>query len=158
MEPGGHGCTSWGGGVFGLLAREFAPLAERLASVSGRLGAGIPAVLDPAARRGPFDRHWAASRAKFHVETALKQLDGVAELADDAIGQAEGPRRPTDPEAAAVLPRLRNEKAAASAKAALTAFEAHLRDDVLPRSEGEGRLGPDLFARKMRFTTRSWTI
>jgi uncharacterized protein (DUF885 family) len=30
-----------------------------------------------------------------------------------------------------------------------------LRDDLLPRSEGEGRLGADLFARKLRHTFRS---
>ena len=57
---------------------------------------------------------------------------------------------------AALRPRL--EAAGTAAKAALTDFEAYLRDDVLPRSEGEGRLGADLFARKMRHTMRSETL
>jgi hypothetical protein len=36
----------------------------------------------------------------------------------------------------------------------LAAFEAHLRDVVLPASAGEGRLGPELFATKLRHTLR----
>ncbi len=37
----------------------------------------------------------------------------------------------------------------------MTELEAHLRDVVLPASDGEGRLGPELFAAKMRHTMRS---
>ena len=37
----------------------------------------------------------------------------------------------------------------------MAAFETHLRDVVLPASEGEGRLGAVLFAEKMRHTMRS---
>src|SRR6185369_17752417 len=33
------------------------------------------------------------------------------------------------------------------------ALERHIRDVVLPASEGEGRLGPELFAAKMAHTT-----
>ena len=36
----------------------------------------------------------------------------------------------------------------------MTAFEAHLRDIVLPAAVGEGRLGPELFAAKLRHTLR----
>ena len=42
--------------------------------------------------------------------------------------------------------------------AALAAFETHLRDVVLPASDGEGRLGAALFAAKMRHTMRSETL
>ncbi|MDL2335691.1 MAG: DUF885 domain-containing protein, partial [Chloroflexota bacterium] len=34
-------------------------------------------------------------------------------------------------------------------------FEQTLRDDILPRAEGEGRLGAELFAAKLRHTTSS---
>lgn len=37
----------------------------------------------------------------------------------------------------------------------MSSFEAHLRDVVLPASEGDGRLGRELFAAKMRHTMRS---
>ncbi len=53
----------------------------------------------------------------------------------------------------ALQPRL--EAAATTARAALEAFTTHLRDVVLPASEGDGRLGAERFARKMRHTMRS---
>ena len=40
----------------------------------------------------------------------------------------------------------------------MAAFETHLRDVVLPASEGEGRIGRQLFAAKMRHTMRSETL
>ena len=49
-------------------------------------------------------------------------------------------------------------RAAATARAAVAAFETHLRDVVLPASDGEGRLGAALFAQKMRHTMRSETL
>ncbi len=54
------------------------------------------------------------------------------------------------------LPRLL--AAAETARDALTDFETHLREVVLPASEGEGRIGAELFARKMRHTMRSETL
>ena len=89
--------------------------------------------------------------SKLHTETALKNLPGIAELADDAVKageEAEG-----DADVRAMLPRLR--KSAETAKAALGKFEAHLRDVVLPKAEAEGRLGRELFDRKMRHTLKS---
>jgi len=140
-----------GDGLFLLIARDFAPLADRLAAVAGRLE-GIPAVLDGAriALRGPGDDR---PVGRFQTETALEQLPGIAELVDDAIAEGRRAIEAGDDAVAALGPRL--EAAAATAKAALIAFEGHLRDDVLPRSEGEGRLGADLFARKMRHAIRS---
>jgi uncharacterized protein (DUF885 family) len=137
-----------GGGIFPLLAREFAPLADRLASVAGRLE-GIPAVVEAAREElvGLPGRPVSA----FHTETALKQLAGIGELGDDAVREAES-AAPADPATAAILPRLAT--AATAAKAALAGFETHLRDVVLARAEGEGRLGADLFTAKMRHTLK----
>jgi uncharacterized protein (DUF885 family) len=137
-----------GDGIFPLIAREFAPLGVRLTSVAGRLE-GIPEVL-AAGRRvlvGTGDR----PVARFHTEKALAQWSGIAELIDDALREAEGAA--ADPAVAAVRPRL--ETAAATAKVALATFETHLRETVLPASEGEGRLGAELFAVKMQHTMRS---
>ena len=53
----------------------------------------------------------------------------------------------------ALKPRL--ERAGETARGAVAAFETHLREVVLPASEGEGRLGTELFAAKMRHTMRS---
>jgi uncharacterized protein (DUF885 family) len=136
-----------GGGLFPLLAREFAPLGQRLASFAGRLEA-IPAVVEAAtATLGTLDGRPAS---RFHAETALRQLPGIAELADDALRAADEGAREAG--VADVRPRL--EAAASAAKEALGRFEAFLRDDLLPRAEGEGRLGEPLFAEKMRHTLK----
>jgi uncharacterized protein (DUF885 family) len=138
-----------GGAIFPLIAREFAPLAVRLRSVAERLE-GMPALLDAA--KAELRGHAGRPVARLHTETAIKQLPGVAELADDAVREGEA-AAPSDADVEAVLPRLR--EAARMAHAALDAFQAHLRDTVLPASEGDGRLGPELFARKLRHTLRS---
>jgi uncharacterized protein (DUF885 family) len=142
-----------GEGIFTLIARDFAPLADRLASVAGRFE-GLPAVIGgaKAALQGPGDGR---PVGRFQTEKALEQLPGIVELVGDALGEAER-AAPDDTAVAAVRPRL--DSAATAAKAALSDFETYLRDDVLPRSEGEGRLGAELFGRKMRHTMRSDTL
>jgi len=138
-----------GEGIFGLIAREFAPLPQRLASLAGRLE-GMPALLEAgrAALVGvdgrPVDR--------FHTEKALSQFSGIAELIADAVAQADAAAG-AHPAVAAIVPRLR--AAADDARAALDAFETHLRGVVLPVSTGEGRIGADLFARKLLHTFRT---
>ena len=137
-----------GGGLFPLVAREFAPLPDRLASVAGRLE-GIDAVVEGAI--AALVGHDGRPVARFHTDKALEQLPGVLELADDAIAAAEAATG--DEAVARVLPRLRS--ARETAASALDRFERHLRAVVLPASEGEGRIGQALFARKMRHTMRS---
>jgi uncharacterized protein (DUF885 family) len=139
-----------GGGLFPLLAREFAPLDQRLATSAARLES-VPVVL--AAAREVIGSGLRPV-ARFHTENAINQIAGLAELADDAVRAAEAGS--TDPVVAAVASRVR--AAAATAKEAFAAFEVHLRDEVLPVSEGEGRLGSQLFAAKMRHTLRDDTL
>jgi uncharacterized protein (DUF885 family) len=135
-----------GDGIFPLLARDFAPLADRLASVAGRLE-GIGAVVDAAIAElvGLPDR----PVSRLHAETALDQLPGVAELADDAVREAEAAAA-ADPAIATLLPRLRT--ASDKAKAHVDRLATHIRDVVLPAANGDGLLGKDLFARKLRHT------
>ena len=130
-----------------MLARDFAPLDVRLASVAGRLER-LPEVVDAA--KAALVGHAGRPVGRFQTETALKQLPGIEELVADALRSAEGS---SDPGVTANGPRLT--AAAATARAAIAAFETHLRDVVLPASDGEGRLGPELFAAKMRHTMRS---
>jgi uncharacterized protein (DUF885 family) len=138
-----------GDGFFPLLAREFAPLADRLTSAAGRMET-LPDVFEAA--EATLIGHGGRPVGRFQTETALKQLAGISELIDDAIGAAESARA-TDPDVEALTPRIT--QAAATARDAIGRFEAHLRDVVLPASDGEGRLGPELFAAKMRHTMRS---
>ena len=137
-----------GDGLFPLISREFAPLADRLESFAQRLDR-LPAVLDGA--RESLVGTDGRPVARFHTEKAIDQWSGIAELIDDAIGQGEAAA--SDGDVAAVLPRLR--ATAEVARAALAAFETHLRDVVLPATDGEGRLGEAPFAAKMRHTMRS---
>ena len=76
----------FGGGLFSLLAREFAPLEDRLRSVTGRLR-GLPAALDAARSilAAPGER----GTSTFHAEKALAQLSGVGQLADSAVAVNE---------------------------------------------------------------------
>jgi uncharacterized protein (DUF885 family) len=140
-----------GGGLFSLLAREFAPLDVRLASVAGRLER-LPEVVDAA--RAVIVGHAGRPVGRFQTETALKQLPGIEELIADALRAAEGAA--SDAAVAALVPRLA--AAAETARRGMADLEAYLRDVVLPASDGEGRLGAELFAAKMRHTMRSKTL
>jgi uncharacterized protein (DUF885 family) len=144
-----------GDGFFGLIAREFAPLADRLASIAAR-AERLPAVLDGATATlvGTGDR----PIDRLHTETALEQWPGLIGVVDQAIdageaatdGGAEAAADGGSEGVAAVLPRLRAARAVAGE--ALDAFERHLREVILPASVGEGRLGSELFAAKMAHT------
>jgi len=143
-----------GDGLFSLIAREFAPLADRLTSVAERLE-GMPAFLaDAATAIGPTDDGRPVGRLQ--TETAIAQLPGVLELIGDALAEADRGAAEGDADVAALRPRL--DAAALAAKGAIATFTGHLRDTVLPTSDGEGRLGRDLFAHKLVHTMRSETL
>ena len=83
-----------GDGLFTLIAREFAPLADRLASIAGRLE-GLPAVLDGGPRRrssGTPAGRSGGSRPRRRSTSS----PGIDELIDDALARGRG-RAPTDP-------------------------------------------------------------
>jgi len=136
-----------GEGIHLLLAREFAPLGVRLACAAERIE-GIPAVLDAARTRLVGVPGRPVSR--LHTEVGLTQLPGIGELCREALAAAAS----ADEEGELAPVRMRLEPAVAGAAAALDAFATHLREVVLPAADGEGRLGPDLFASKLRHTLR----
>ena len=92
-----------GGGLHALLARDFAPLAVRLASVLGRLE-GIPQLLGQA--QAVIGTHPTRPVSRLHADVAARRIGGVAQLARDAVASAEAAAA-TDPDIAALLPRLR---------------------------------------------------
>ena len=128
-----------GRAIYGLLARDFAPLPDRLASVASRL-AGIPAVL-AAARQllGPMPT--------VHLETAIVQFSGTITLVTDVIDAAlrDAPECGTD--IAAVRP---------AALDALTGHRAWLSTRLSEGAADGGfadpRIGAELFARKLSLT------
>src|SRR6266511_5072097 len=125
------------GAVYTLLARDFAPLAERLRSLVGRLAA-VPESLE-VARRTLHDM------PRVHLETAIGQFAGAAALIGQEVDAALETEPALRPEIDAVRPD------------ALKAVEAHRRwlADRLDSLEGPGpdpRIGPERFARKLAYT------
>jgi len=127
-----------GDGIYNLLARDFAPLDERLEAVLARLER-IPALLTAA--RENLDAPPAVM-----TTTAIDRNRGVINLIMDGLSTYldEAP----DMRDRFVGPR-------AEAIAALTEHGAWLGTDLLPRSTGDFRLGCNLFAQKLRYALAS---
>jgi uncharacterized protein (DUF885 family) len=122
-----------------LLAREFAPLPERLRAVGGRL-AQIP-------------DHLATARAdlrdmpEVHVETAVGQFTGTRTLLATEVSRALGRLSGTGGEAI----RAEVEPALEAAQAALDRHIAWLQER-LDDARGNPRLGPELFGKRLALT------
>ena len=138
-----------GGGIHPLLARDFAPLHQRLASVAGRLE-GVAGVIDAA--REVLGSHPERPVARLMAETAARRIGGVASLAGEAVEAGERAAASGDADVSAILPRLR--AAAAGATAVLEETRRHLADELAPASPGSPLLGRDLFEAKLRHTLR----
>jgi uncharacterized protein (DUF885 family) len=128
-----------GKAIYQLLARDFAPLPERLGSVAGRL-AEVPAVLAEARRQ-------LGRMPRVHLETAIGQFDGTVALVSKEIDAA----LEAAPECGARLGQVR--------PAALEALTEHrnwlsARLDGASGSDGfaDPRIGPERFARKLSLT------
>ncbi len=123
--------------VYALLARDFAPLGERLRSLAGRLAA-VPESLE-VARRALHDM------PRVHLETAVGQFAGTAALIGQEVDRALESEPGLRGEVDAVRP------------AALAAIEEHRRwlSGRLASLQGPGpdpRIGPERFARKLAHT------
>ncbi len=125
-------------GVYLLLARDFAPLKQRLAAANLRLQA-IPRLVAAAKQNLQHP-------PKVFTETAIAQNKGaisfVQDDLDDFIKQA--------PEMKAVLAPAR-----ARAIAALKVYGQWLETDLLPRSDGEFRFGKAHFEQRLKFALDS---
>ena len=134
----------FGGSIFTMLSRRYAPLAERLAPLAERLR-GLPAALDAA--RSALGASGGRPVSRFHAEKAAERMSGVADLVDLAVSEAEGCGD------TALLGEVR--EAAEVANAAIGAYTAWLRDELLPTAQGDFRLGPDLYAAKLRHALKT---
>ena len=122
-----------GQALYGLLSRDFAPLPQRLSSVTGRLRA-IPDYLEAA--RGRL-----SDMCQVHVETAIGQLDGTLALIEGEIP-------------AALAEAGTGTDLSAEINQAATAVRAHqdwLRGQ-LAGAQRSPRLGKELFASKLALT------
>ena len=130
-----------GNAIYGLMARDFAPVDERLMSAAARLRqlprffAQARAAIEPA--RVP----------KVHAETAIKQNAGLNSIIDSMIVPAMGALPAAD--------RAKLEAAIETARDAIAEHQTWLEVDLLPRAAGDFRIGAELFDRKLAYALDS---
>jgi len=127
-----------GGAIYGLTAREFAPLKDRLVSVKERLTL-LPSILDAA-------RANLKNPPRIHTETAIRQNPGNISMVRDELNTY-----------LEQVPELKDEFAPIQQNAisALEAYGAWLEKELLPRSTGDFRIGDEKFRRKLYFSLES---
>jgi uncharacterized protein (DUF885 family) len=127
-----------GGAIYSLVAREFAPLKDRLMNVKARLHQ-IPDVL--AAARANLK-----NPPKVHTETAILQNKGNINMIRRDLQMFLDQ-----------VPELKEEFAPVqeSAAKALEEYGQWLEKELLPRSTGDFRLGDEKFRRKLYYALES---
>lgn len=123
-----------GDGLDPLATREFAPIEERMTSLKSRLD-GVPKLIEIAMKR-------LTKPPKVYTETAINQNKGLIGLCEHDLAEhfAKVPAQKAALEASA--------KAAA---ASLKDFQKFLEKDLLPKSDGDFRIGRARFEKKLRF-------
>ena len=130
-----------GQAIYGLVAREFAPLPERLRSVTSRLEK-LPKLLEQTRANLVPERVPA-----IHAETAVKQNPGVLSLVDELVVPAMSKLPETD--------RARLEKAIADARSAVQVHQEWLEKELKPKAKGDFRIGRALYDEKLAFALMS---
>jgi uncharacterized protein (DUF885 family) len=121
-----------------LVARDFAPAEKRIPNLRQRMEA-IPRVIAQAKTNLQHP-------PRVHTETAIEQTQGAISLVREGLA-------PLLDQA----PGMKNELAPLQEKtaAALADYKKWLQNDLLPRSDGNFRLGADKFRKKLRFALAS---
>ncbi len=130
-----------GGAIYNLMAREFAPLPERIRSATARMEK-IPMLLAQA--RENLDP---VRVPKIHAETVAKQNNGVLSIVDMFIT----PHLQELPQA----DRERAEKATAGLKAAVAEHQQWLDRTLVPNAKGDFRVGAQVYDQKLQFALLS---
>jgi uncharacterized protein (DUF885 family) len=130
-----------GSSIYNLVARDFAPVEERLGNAAIRLEQ-FPRFLEQARASIEPERV-----PKIHAETAVTQNLGVVSIIETMIIPEMG--------GLTVATRTRLEAAIETAKDALADHQTWLEEELLPRATGDFRVGADLFDRKLAFALDS---
>lgn len=125
-------------GLYLIVARDFAPAEQRAASLRKRLE-GIPAVIAQAKAN-------LKNPPRVYTETAIEQTDGAINLVREGLNPV-----------LEHAPQIRKELAPVQEKtaSALESYKQWLQKDLLPRSNGDFRIGADKFRKKLRFALAS---
>jgi uncharacterized protein (DUF885 family) len=121
-----------------LVARDFAPPDKRIPNLRQRMGK-IPRVIAQAKANLQHP-------PRVHTETAIEQTQGAVSLVREGLAPLLDQS-----------PQLKKELAPSQGKtaAALEDYKKWLQNDLLPRSDGDFRLGPEKFRKKLRFALAS---
>jgi uncharacterized protein (DUF885 family) len=130
-----------GGSIYGLLSRDYAPIEKRLMSAASRLEQ-IPRFLEQA--RGELQPERVP---KIHAEKAVQQNPGLGSMIDtmiipqmDVLSDAE---------------QARLNAAIETAKNAVADHQTWLEEELLPRANGDFRIGAELYDVKLAFALNS---
>jgi uncharacterized protein (DUF885 family) len=130
-----------GGALYGLIARDFAPLKERLLNAAARMEK-LPAVF--AAARAGLDP---VRTPKVFAETYARQHPGVMGLIDGVILPQASALGPEDAK------RLKD--AAERLRTAATEHQAWINSTLLSQAAGQARIGSAMFDRKLALALAS---
>src|SRR5881409_1793291 len=121
-----------------LVARDFAPAEKRIPNLRQRMEA-IPRVIAQAKAN-------LQQPPRVHTETAIEQTQGAINLVREGLTPLVDR-----------TPQMKNELAPLQEKtaAALEDYKKWLQNDLLPRSDGDFRIGAEKFRKKLRFALAS---
>jgi len=124
------------GGAFVLMERKFAPPDERLRSLIAREKL-MPALLEEARANLKNPPH-------IYTEIAIEQLPGIVSFFEHDVPMAFA-----DAQDAALKAEFAKTNAAVIA--GLNSYLGWLKSDLLPRSNGDYRIGADTFSKKLEY-------
>lgn len=130
-----------GGAIYNLMARDFAPMPQRLKSAAARMER-LPALLAQA--RENLDP---ARVPRTHAETVAKQNKGVLSLIDTFITPNAGQLSGED--------RTRLDAAVAATRKAVAEHQQWLDGTLVPNAKGDFRIGAKLYDQKLKFSLNS---
>ena len=130
-----------GSAIYGLMAREFAPLPERLKSATARMEK-LPAIFAQA--RENLDP---ARVPKIHAETVAKQNKGILRIVDTFITPHIGALPQAD--------QQRLQAAIDGLKKAVDEQQTWLDKTLVPNAKGDFRIGAEKYDQKLKFALSS---
>ncbi len=130
-----------GSALYGLMAREFAPLPERLKSATARMEK-LPQIFAQA--RENLDP---ARVPKIHAETVAKQNKGILSIVDTFITPHIGELPAEDGK--------RLQAAIDGLKKAVAEQQTWLDTTLVPNAKGDFRIGAELYDQKLKFALNS---
>nr|WP_252255396.1 DUF885 domain-containing protein [Lysobacter capsici] len=130
-----------GDAIYNLMAREYAPMPQRLKSATARMEK-IPQIFAQA--RANLDP---ARVPKIHAETVAKQNAGVLSLIDTFITPNAGQLKGAD--------RKRLDDAVATLRKAVAEQQEWLDKTLVPNAKGNFRIGQTLYDEKLKFSLNS---